>query len=98
MNGPRRICDDDVVLAEDRDVERAQVGVDPLRRERLVSVGLVRLDPERRVERRRVERVLEDPVDVAALAAVARVEVRAVAERDLGVRAQGADKVDVGAG
>jgi len=36
-------------------------------------------------------------VHVATLAPVARVEVGAVAERDLGVRAQGAYKVDVGA-
>lgn len=35
VNGPRRIGYDNVVLAENRDVELAQVGIDPLRRQNL---------------------------------------------------------------
>lgn len=38
VDGPWRICDDDVVLAQDRNVELAQVDVDPLRRERIVRL------------------------------------------------------------
>lgn len=44
------------------------------------------------------KRILEDPVDVSASRhAVASVQIRAVAERDLRMRANRADKVNVGA-
>lgn len=39
MNRPRRICDDDVVFSENRDIERTKVGVDPLWRQ---SLGTLR--------------------------------------------------------
>lgn len=43
MDCPRRVRHDDVVFAEDGDVELAQVGVDPLRREDLRKTSSARL-------------------------------------------------------